>query len=57
MKLVEIGKDYNDYVNLDFLVRLYKRGCDYYCELTSGITYRITEETYRMILEYDKKTS
>ena len=57
MKLVELSKDYNDYVNLDFLVRVYKRGCDYFCELTNGITYRVAEETYQTILNYAKETS
>jgi hypothetical protein len=57
MKLIEIGKDYKDYVNLDFLVRLYKKGCYYYCELTNGITYRVTEDTYQTILNYAKETS
>ena len=54
MKLIEIGKDYKDYVNLDFLVRLYKKDCDYFCELTNGITYRVTEEAYNTILKYGK---
>ena len=57
MKLIEIGKDYKDYINLDFLVRLYKRDYDYFCELTNGITYRIAEDTYQTILNYAKETS
>ena len=58
MKLIGLGKDYNDYINLDFLVRVYRKDHDYFCcELTNGITYRVTEETYQTILNYAKETS
>ena len=57
MKLVEIGKDFNSYINIDYLVRVWKENNKYYCQLLTGMTYQIGSEAFNQILEYDKKPS
>ena len=57
MKLVEISKHINDYINLDFLTRVWKKDNKCYCELLNKITYQISDDTYNKIMKYVEKTS
>ena len=57
MKLVEISRYINDYINLDFLTRVWKKDNKYYCELLNKITYQISDDTYNKIMKYVEKTS
>lgn len=57
MKLIRIIDDANNYINADFLVRVWKENNKQYCQLVTGTTYQISKNALIKILEYDKKPS
>ena len=57
MKLIRIIDDANNYINADFLVRVWRENNKQYCQLVTGTTYQISKDALIKILEYDKKTS
>ena len=57
MKLVEKSKHIEDYINLDFLARVWKEDNKCYCELLNKITYQISNDTYNKIIKYVEKTN
>ena len=53
MKLIKISNSSDNYINVDFLLRLWIEDNYYYCELING-KYKISKDAYVKILEYVK---
>ena len=53
MKLIEIAKHFDSYINTDFITRVWESDDKYYCELLNNTKYQISKKAFEEILKYD----
>ena len=53
MKLIRIIDDANNYINADFLVRVWRENDKQYCQLVIGTTYQISKNALIKIVNLD----
>lgn len=53
MRLVKISNYIDDYLNTDFIIRIWKQDDKWYCLLLNDTTYQISKDMANKLLNYD----